>query len=361
MFGRHSVKIGLGLLCLLLFTGLKFRDSHAPLPVHDRNRKEISRIKVSDLSEFTFAVFGDNKGNTSIFLPLLRDIDSREEIDFLVDLGDLVDGGSKEHYRCFLDQVQGNPTSPLLTVIGNHDLGKGGSANYREIFGPTFYSFQIGENDFIVLDAVSESGFDRTERIWLEDELRKAQAFKTRFVFMHVPPFDPRGGAFNKCLPEVDRKDLLDLFRRYDVTHLFASHIHGYFSGAWEGIPYTITGGAGGSLQGSDPQHFFHHYVEVHVKNGRANTIVRRIDKESYMVCFYNRLKDDAAKWAFLLGGCLFLSFGLSGWIKNSPGSPANPGHEDPSRSSDPPPGLLHPHKGESHPFKSDCIQSVCI
>ncbi len=74
---------------------------------------------------------------------------------------------------------------------------------------------------------------------------------------MDVPPFDPRGNGFSECLPEKDKKDLLDLFRRYNVMHAFASHIHGYFAGVCEGISYTITGGAGGRLKGSDPEHFF--------------------------------------------------------------------------------------------------------
>ena len=116
----------------------------------------------------------------------------------------------------------------------------------------------MGEGYFIVLDSTTEAGFDKTGRKWLEKELKKAKASKVRFVFMHVPPFDPRGNGFHKCLN--DGEELLDLFRHYHVTYLFASHIHGYFSGVWQGVPYTITGGAGGKLQGNDPNHFFHHY-----------------------------------------------------------------------------------------------------
>ncbi len=99
---------------------------------------------------------------------------------------------------------------------------------------------------------------------------------------MHVPPFDPRGYAFNKCLREEDSKDLLDLFRLSNVTRLFASHIHGYFSGVWEGVPYTITGGAGGGLQGSDPAHFFYHYVEVQVADSGVEVTPKRIDRNSH-------------------------------------------------------------------------------
>ena len=132
---------------------------------------------------------------------------------------------------------------------------------------------------------------------------------------MHVPPFDPRGNGFSECLPEKNREDLLDLFRRYNVTHVFASHIHGYFSGVWEGIPYTITGGAGGRLKGSDPEHFFHHYVKVHVNNGNVDTTVRRIDAESVMKSLIDLMEDFLLEWGLLVGaGISLLTLGLSIW-----------------------------------------------
>jgi hypothetical protein len=282
--------------------GLKFWDYYAPLPIHDWNNKEISRVKVADPEDFAFAVLGDNKGNYFFFEPLLHDIDHNAGIDFAIDVGDLVSEGGKGKYRHFLNQVQENLAIPFLTAIGNHDLNNGSSDNYLEIFGPTYYTFQIGQSYFIILDATTESGFDKPERQWLEDELQKAQTSKARFIFMHVPPFDPRGSGFNKCLPEKDRKDLLDLFKRYNVTHLFASHIHGYFSGVWDGVPYTITGGAGAGLQGSDPNHFFHHYIRVHVQDQKANILVRPIQAEKKMVYLFEILEDRALEWALLIG-----------------------------------------------------------
>ena len=119
---------------------------------------------------------------------------------------------------------------------------------------------------------------------------------------MHVPLFDPRGKGFHKCLPEKNGKDLLELFERYHVTHLFASHIHGYFTGVWEGVPYTITGGAGGRLQGSDPDHFFYHYVKVQVHGGNVDTVVRQIDSKEIMESFLDLARNDALDWDRSLG-----------------------------------------------------------
>jgi 3',5'-cyclic AMP phosphodiesterase CpdA len=287
--------------------------SSAPVSINNRNQREISRITVGDPNDYSFVVMGDNKGNRSVFEPLLRDIARNKDVAFALDDGDLVDGGTVSHYRRFLDQVQKNLSIPVLVAIGNHDLNYGSNNNYQKIFGPTYYSFQVGQGYFIVLDAITEAGFDKTERVWLEKELRKGQSAKVRFVFMHVPIVDPRGGAYHKSLPDKDQKDLLDLFRRYKVTHLFTSHLHGYFSGVQAGVPYTITGGAGGSLQGKDPEHFFYHYVTVHVRHGKADVTVRRINAEAGAAYLFDLMENYALRWVLLLAaGVLLLSLALS-------------------------------------------------
>jgi hypothetical protein len=126
---------------------------------------------------------------------------------------------------------------------------------------------------------------------------------------MHVPPFDPRGNEFHKCLK--DGKELLDLFKHYHVTHLFGSHLHGYFSGIWEGVPYTVTGGAGGRLQGEDPEHFFHHYVTVRVHQGKVETTVRRIDTEGALMRLFDFVEDNGFEWGLLVAaGILLLTLG---------------------------------------------------
>ena len=313
IFKEHPIKAILAALCILSFIGITVWHSSAPVPIHNRNQREISRITVADSNNYSFVVMGDNKGNRSVFEPLLRDIAQDKEIAFALDDGDLVDKGTIDHYRRFLSQVQENISIPVLVAIGNHDLNNNGSnKNYQDIFGPTYYAFQVGQGYFIVLDATTEAGFDKAERGWLEKELQKGQASKARFVFMHVPVFEARGGTYHKSLPDKDQKDLLDLFRRYKVTHLFASHLHGYFSGVWAGVPYTITGGAGGSLQGKEPEHFFYHYLKVHVRDGKADVIVRRIEAATSVVYLFDLMEDYVIQWGLLAAaGLLLLSLAL--------------------------------------------------
>jgi hypothetical protein len=83
----------------------------------------------------------------------------------------------------------------------------------------------------------------------------------------------------------------------------------------WEGISYTITGGAGGKLQGNDPEHFFHHYVKVHVDNGKVMTAVRPIDSENVVESFIELMEDFVLEWGLLvIAGICLLTLGLSIW-----------------------------------------------
>jgi Calcineurin-like phosphoesterase len=216
-------------------------------------------------------------------------------------------------------EVQADLAIPLVTAIGNHDLYHGSSDNYRKIFGETSYSFQFGDSTFIVLDAAKEAGLDKAERHWLQEELKKAQTSTNRFVFMHVPPFDPRGEEFDKCLQ--DGKEVIALLREYHVTHLFASHLHGYFSGVREGVPYTITGGAGSSLQGEDPVHYFHHFVTVRVREGNAEVMVNRIDAEYAIASVFDMFEDYMLDWGLLLPPTLAVFGGLVSYARRKRGS----------------------------------------
>jgi len=299
---KHPINLIIASLFILGFVAFEFWDHYIPPSVQDRNQRETSRIKV-DPDDFSFAVFGDHKGHEFIFEPLLRDVAKNQKLTFAIELGDLVRQGRRWFYRRLLNEVEKNLSIPYLAVIGNHDLYRG-SNNYREIFGPTYYSFQIGQTYFIMLDTSARFRFDKAQRQWLEAELERSQASEIRFVFAHVPLFDPRGRPeFVKCLSEKDGKDLLDLFRRYHVTHFFASHIHGYFSGAWEGVPYTITGGAGAGLHGRDPEHFFHHYIKVHVSGDKVEIEVKRIDvHKSSLKDFLSFIKDFGPEWGLFVG-----------------------------------------------------------
>jgi hypothetical protein len=83
-------------------------------------------------------------------------------------------------------------------------------------------------------------------------------------------------------LRKIRAEDSLELFKQYNVSHVFASHIHGYYQGQWQGIPYTITGGAGAQPVGKGPKHDFFHYIKVSVKGNTVDMAVQPIPSPDY-------------------------------------------------------------------------------
>jgi 3',5'-cyclic AMP phosphodiesterase CpdA len=278
-WGHLKIKIALLVLCILVLAVLGRAADKGALPATDWNPVNLSQIKVSPAGPLTFAVFGDNRGeHPAVFASLLQEMDRDRSLPFVIHLGDMVMKANLDRYRTFFTSVRQNFHKPFLSVIGNHELyGDQGLALYREMFGQDDYTFQINQNYFIVLNDAAKEGLGPGQLQWLENELKKSQKDRTRLVFLHVPLYDPRGGDNHHCLRPQQAGQLLALFKKYKVTYIFAAHIHDYYTGVWDGLPYTITGGAGAKLYGNDPQHAFYHYLKVTVKGDKVQVQVRRL------------------------------------------------------------------------------------
>lgn len=269
LFNKITVSILFSILVIII--GVKIYSVYFFPGINDWNYSQIEKIQrehQNDNSNFSFVVFGDNKNSVTTFNRLIKKINS-EKILFSIDVGDLVEDGEKEKFRFFINQIR-DAKHPFLTVIGNHELREQGRSNYYDFFGRFYYSFTIGQSYFIVLDDANETNLDRWQLDWLEKELRKSQNYRYRFVFMHVPLYDPRDAdsriKIAHCLHNQNFAQKLNaLFDQYKVTMIFSSHIHSYWAGKWGKTPYIITGGAGAELAGTDPEHYFYHYVRINV------------------------------------------------------------------------------------------------
>lgn len=271
--------MGLALLAVALvwLAGLTRLDDRLTLPARHWNPDNLARVQSVSKNPLSFAVFGDSRNGPRVFGRLLAQASRDPDLSFAVHLGDLVPDGQVKHYALFFRQVRQHLKMPLLTVAGNHEYDKNGRGLYREIFGPPNYAFSLHHAYFIMLDNAARAVLDPEQLSWLEKELKKAQGYKHRLVFLHVPLFDPRVGEKPHALPEAAGRQLLALFQEHRVTHVFAGHIHGYFSGEWGGVPFTISGGAGVPFHGEDPNHYFHHYVKVSLMPEGLKTQVARL------------------------------------------------------------------------------------
>ena len=277
-----AVRFGLIILLgLLAWVSAGLGADPETLPARDWNPRQVERLQALEGAALTFAVLGDNRSNPEVFGRVLQQLNRDPGLVFAIDVGDMVEQGTLEQFVDFFKQIQPYGRRPFLTVMGNHDLGKNQDLTlYREIFGPDYYAFQLKDNYFIVVNDAEPNGIGEVQWRWLENELKQSQSYKTRLVFLHTPLFDPRGGDNHHCLLEAAGRRLAALLRQYHVTHIFAGHIHSYFTGNWDGVPYTITGGAGAPLYGTDPEHFFYHYLKVTLQEGEVLVEVQRIKTE---------------------------------------------------------------------------------
>ncbi len=272
----NKVTVILVFILLLTATAFKIHSLLTFPKISDWNYYNLQKI-VTSKDELSFAVFGDNKNSITTFERIIDKI-NKEYISFAVDVGDLVYDGEKEKFGFFIKQIE-HLNKPFLTVIGNHETKEGGRVNYYKLFGRFYYSFTIGNSYFIVLDDANERNLDPWQMDWLKEELKKSQDYKYRFVFMHVPLFDPRKSRQpGHSMKDVSfAKKLNRLFDQYNTTMLFASHIHGYYRGIWGKTPYIITGGAGAEMVGTDPAHYFYHYIRVSITDEGVKYYVVRM------------------------------------------------------------------------------------
>lgn len=294
LFSKFVVSVVV--LITLSVIGIKIYSAFIKTDMCDNNFKEIKKIDLNK-TKFNVAVFGDNKNSHKVFESLIDSVNNDTTIDFAIDLGDLVYDGEMEKYQYFLGQFN-QFKLPHLTAIGNHDIREEGRAVYYRLFGPFYYSFHFKNAYFIILDNANETKLCGSQLAWLEAELENAKDFKYKFVMFHVPFYDPRTKIPPKPLINIpiiseyefhhsmeDKNQaqyLIKLFEKYNVTHIYASHIHAYYQGNWGKTPFTITGGGGAELIGNDPNHDFYHYVKLEVTDSTVSEKVVKLNTPDF-------------------------------------------------------------------------------
>ena len=243
------------------------------------NQKMLSQIEAqnSEGKVFSFAVMGDNRDGNNILQKILEKINTDKSIKFALNNGDLVPNGYEREFKDYIKMIK-TCKKPILSIIGNYDIPwYGEDGNYIDAFGKTYFSFAYKNSYFIVLNDSNEEGLGKKQRRWLEDELKISQKYEHRFVFLHVPLYDPRKGEYAKghSLDSCkNAKRLNDIFDKYNVSMIFSSHIHSYFRGIWQKTPYIITGGAGATLK----ENGFYHYIKVIVDGDKVEYKVVKLD-----------------------------------------------------------------------------------
>lgn len=222
-----------------------------------------------DITSFTFAVCGDVRQGVEVYAELLRHVEA-DGVAFLVNTGDLVERGRERNFQEFAALMQ-TFTLPFFPAAGNHDTADGFLDEFLQYSGAPaeHYSFDYGPGHFVVVD--SHLGLlSGSELSWLEADLAASDQ-PLKMVFLHHPPFDPRG---SDSIFHGGNDQFMALMEGHGVSYVFAGHIHAYAEETRNGVHYIISGGAGAPI---DPDSFYH-YVRVDVDGTEVNTEVVKIE-----------------------------------------------------------------------------------
>ncbi|HHV33994.1 MAG TPA: hypothetical protein GXX59_00195 [Syntrophomonadaceae bacterium] len=219
--------------------------------------KPSSAAAASAGKPFQFAVVGDSQGRNEVLAQIIEKVNS-SDVDFLICLGDLVASGGDDEYRVF-QETMAALNCPYYTVPGNHDVKGDGVDYYRSNLGPEYYYFDYSGCRFFFLDS-SSLGIDDAQLAWLEGNLNDEEL--PGFVFLHVPPVDPRGNDHAFLAPN-QAQALIELVTAptSTVQAVFSGHIHMFLHSEISGVQFVVSGGGGASLYASADEGGFHHFA----------------------------------------------------------------------------------------------------
>ena len=139
-------------------------------------------IHISDTEIF-------NTTGNDIWVENLRQYAANEEVAFIIHTGDICyEKGLTEHIQLMNTR---NMNLPIFYCIGNHDLVKGkyGEELFEKMYGPVYYSFEVGNTHYIVTPMPGgdyRPGYTRKEVCnWLRNDLAHVKPGMSVIVFNH--------------------------------------------------------------------------------------------------------------------------------------------------------------------------------
>ncbi|TSC90681.1 MAG: putative phosphohydrolase [Candidatus Berkelbacteria bacterium Licking1014_96] len=183
-------------------------------------------------------VIGDTRSNPTAHQTMVN-LMTNDKPYLVFHVGDLVNDGNSAGDWATFDSITGNLryNTRYYPAIGNHEIA---SSYYEARFGTDkWYSMNIDNIHFIILDSNTSLASGSTQYNWLHADLDAASSARFTLVFFHHPPYTAGGLA-----------DAIALFEAHGVDIVFNGHTHLYARKVAAGIGtyYLITGGGGAPL-----------------------------------------------------------------------------------------------------------------
>ncbi|TKC07304.1 calcineurin-like phosphoesterase C-terminal domain-containing protein [Pedobacter frigoris] len=141
---------------------------------------------------------------------------------------------------------------PFFQALGNHDMDyrMGGDETsdktFKQMYGPTYYSFNRGKAHYIVLDDVRYLGIERTydgyiseeQLAWMAKDLQHVAKDQLVIICLHIPVHNgvKNREAFYALLEGYQHVHVMSGHTHYNVNKIqngVYEHNHGAVCGAW--------------------------------------------------------------------------------------------------------------------------------
>lgn len=203
------------------------------------NIEKIQSLKPKD--HFTFFFISDTQvayDQLESFVKMVNKL-PEDSVSFILNGGDVADYGTNFEYNYYYDNIKKLKT-PIVTIIGNHDMLGNGRELYKQYFGSENFSFSYGETGFILFNSNSrEVAFDGSlpNLSWVENEIKSFENKRNIIYLSHITPdnfdYDQSKKAQHGQLVSSAPNSRLSL---HGHTHSY--HETEVFN---DGIPYVTT------------------------------------------------------------------------------------------------------------------------
>lgn len=199
---------------------------------------------------FNFAAYGDNRSNPDEHTKVASAILTHKP-RLVVTTGDYVEyAGVIEqwHNQFFTPAASMLASVPVLPSIGNHDSNVGHPRSPVDQYfpppnGKNYYSRDIGDIHFVIVDSNVAYGTSSNQYAWLEQDLASTTQ-PVILVAHHHPVYSSGNHGSTSRMDDTLRV----LYERYGVTAVLNGHDHMYERSYRNGIHYFVLGGGGASL-----------------------------------------------------------------------------------------------------------------
>lgn len=215
-------------------------------------------ITPADPQNFTFAMVGDlhiGGTDTDRFRRILQAAQAEGD-SFVVLLGDIADKGEAESFLAAQAALKDYGfENKVISIVGNHDIFGDGWPAYRNVWGPSHFSADVGNSRFIALDSADGTlGVEQFD--WLLEQLGRSPLSHT-FILSHYMPVVPGQRTYLRLANQLEAERLMSLASKKSVTGLFGGHYHSFCKEKIAEVDYVVAGGGGGKRMKPVEDYFF--------------------------------------------------------------------------------------------------------